>query len=68
MVMNNGIHFMVVDNDDNSALALIDATEQEAETKQFFTEFDDEYISLLDKITRESKKTSGKENLTTRHL
>ena len=55
-------------NDDNSVLALIDATEQEAETKQFFSEFDDEYISLLDKIKRESKKTSGKENLTTRHL
>ena len=33
MVMNNEIHFMVEDNDDNSALALIDATEQEAETK-----------------------------------
>ena len=35
-------------NGDNSAL--IDATEQEAETKELFSEFHDEYISLLDWI------------------
>ena len=41
-------------NGDNSAL--IDATEQEAETKELFSEFHDEYISLLDKIKPDTKK------------
>ena len=43
-------------NDGNSALGLIDATEQEAETREFFSEFDEEYISPLDKIKHDTQK------------
>ena len=52
-------------NNDNSAIALIDATEQETDKKDFFCEFDDEYISVSDKIKCDTKKLQAREILQT---